>query len=63
MTDWQPIATAPLDGTKVMTRETESPYREGVAYAYRASPECVLSWCPMFSGILLPYRPSEWKSL
>lgn len=61
--DWQPISTAPTDGTRIRARETQSPYREKIAWAHRHSPEHVLVWLHEGGGILLPFCPDQWQPL
>lgn len=66
MSDWQPIETAPIDGTKIIARESAGPRKDPkVAWAYRYNndPKYVLSWTHEGGGIMLPYRPDEWKPI
>lgn len=66
MSDWQPIKTAPLDGTWIRARETGYPHRDRLASAYRLSPQHFLCWNHtdlngVGGGILLPFHPDEWQ--
>ena len=58
---WQSIESVPKDGSTVYLRETEFPHREGRGHWYRACENCIESFTLEGPGILLPFRPNEWR--